>query len=83
MPRINQDPKNVTCPDFAGAVYATIRQVMANNGQIDNNLAIKQLTAAWNQAHEQEVEAWNLQAQANLKAQEAQTRLAEEDEERC
>jgi len=80
MPRINQDPTDVACPDFAGAAYAAIRQVMANNGQIDNGQAVEQLTAAWNQTHAQEINAWNQQVQVDLAEQEELTRLAEEEE---
>ena len=58
MLQIKQDPTNIACPDFAGATYATIRQIMTNNRQVDNNHAVGQLTAAWNLTHEQEVEAW-------------------------
>ena len=82
MPRINQDPTNVACPDFAGEAYAAIRQIMANNGQVNNNQAAEQLTAAWNQTHAQEVEAWLQQVQADLAEQEELTRLAEEEEDR-
>jgi len=83
MLRINQDPTNVPCPDFAGAGYATVRQVMSNNGHITNDQAVEQLTAAWNQMHVQDVNAWNQQIQANIAEQEELTRLAEEEEARC
>ena len=82
MPRINQDPTNVACPDFAGEAYAAIRQIIANNGQVENGQAAEQLTAAWNQTHAQEVEAWLQQVQADLAEQEELTRLAEEEEDR-
>ena len=55
---------------------------MANNGQVNNNQAAEQLTAAWNQTHAQEVEAWLQQVQADLAEQEELTRLAEEEEDR-
>jgi len=80
MPRIDQDPTNVPCPDFAGAVYTAIRQIMSNNGQINNEQAVQQLTTAWNQTHAQEVKAWNQQVQTDLEAQQEQIRLAQEDE---
>ena len=35
MPRIEQDPTNVACPDFAGVAYAAFRQIMVNNGQVN------------------------------------------------
>ncbi|KIK04366.1 hypothetical protein K443DRAFT_675981 [Laccaria amethystina LaAM-08-1] len=44
MPRIDQDPTNVPCPDFAGAAYDAVRQIMSNNGQINNEQAVEQLT---------------------------------------
>ena len=66
MSWIDQDPTNVPCPDFAGAAYTAIRQIMSNNRQINNNKAVKQLTTAWNQTHMQEVEAWNQQVQMDL-----------------
>ena len=82
MPRINQDPSNVACPDFAGEGYAAIRQIMAANGQVNNDQAAEQLTAAWNLTHTQEVETWHQQVQADLAEQEELTRLAEEEEDR-
>ena len=82
MPRIEQDPTNVACPDFAGAAYAAIRQIMTNNAQVDNNHAVEQLTAAWNLTHDQEVEAWRQQVQAESAEQEEFARLAEEEEDR-
>ena len=82
MPRIDQDPTNVPCPDFAGAAYAAVRQAMSANGQITNEQAAEQLTAAWNQTHAQDVENWNLQVQADIAEQEELTRLAEEEEAR-
>jgi len=56
---------------------------MSNNRQINNSQAIEQLTAAWNQTHAQEVDAWNQQVQVDLAEQEELTRLAEEEEGRC
>ena len=82
MPRIKQDPTNIACPDFAGAAYAAIRQIMANNGQVNNDHAVEQLTAAWNLTHEQEVEAWRQQVQVESAEQEELARLAEEEEDR-
>lgn len=82
MPRILQDPTNVPCPDFAGAAYAAVRQVLSNNGQVTNDQAIEQLTTAWNQTHEQEVEAWNQQVQTELEERQEQARLAAEAETR-
>jgi len=80
MLRIDQDPTNVPCLDFAGAAYTAVRQIMSNNGQINNEQAIEQLTTAWNQTHTQEVKAWNQQVQADLEVQQEQIRLAQEDE---
>ena len=82
MPGINQDPTNVPCPDFAGEAYAAIRQIMANNGQVNNNQAAEQLTMAWNQMHAQEVKTWLQQVQVDLAEQEELTKLAEEEEDR-
>ena len=56
---------------------------MANNGQVNNDQAAEQLTAAWNLKHTQEVEAWHQQVQADSAKQEELTRLAEEEEDRC
>ena len=83
MPRINQDPTNVPCPDFVGPAYTAVRQVMSNNGQVTNEQAAEQLTAAWNQTHAQDVNTWNQQVQADLAEQEELARLAEEEEARC
>ena len=83
MPQIEQDPTNVACPDFTGAAYATIRQIMTNNAQVDNNHAIEQLTAAWNLTHKQEVEAWRQQVQVESAEQEEFARLAKEEKDRC
>ena len=77
---IDQDPTNVPCPDFAGATYAAIRQVMLTNRQITNEQAVEHLTAVWNQTHAQDIKAWNLQVQADKVEQEEFTRLAEEEE---
>ena len=55
---------------------------MSNNGQVTNEQAAEQLTAAWNQTHVQDVDAWNQQVQADLAEQEELTRLAEEEESR-
>jgi hypothetical protein len=82
MPRINQDPTNVACPDFAGAAYADVRQIMSNNGQVNNEQAVQQLTTAWNLTHEQEIEAWRQQVQIDTVEQEELTRLAREEEDR-
>ena len=82
MPRIEQDPTNVACPDFAGVAYAAFRQIMVNNEQVNNDHAVEQLTAAWNLTHEQEVEAWRQQVQVQSAEQEELARLAEEEEER-
>lgn len=82
MPRILQDPTNVPCPDFAGAGYAAVRQVLSNNGQVTDDQAIQQLTTAWNQTHELEVEAWNQQVQTELEEHQEQARLAAEEETR-
>jgi len=76
MLQINQDPTNIACPDFAGASYAVIRQIMSNNGQVTNEQAIEQLTAAWNLMHTQEVEDWHQQVQADAAEKEELTRLA-------
>jgi len=58
---------------------------MTTGGHLTDEAATEQLMAAWNQMHAQEVEAWNLQAQANLAEQEEQQhteeqRLRAEDE---
>ena len=83
MPRIDQDPTNIPCPDFTGAAYTPVRQAMSNNGQINNNHAVEQLTAAWNQTHTQEVDTWIQQVQTDLAEQAELARLAEEEDVRC
>jgi len=83
MPQINQDPTDFVCPDFTGDTYAAIRQIMANNRQINDDQAAEQLTAAWNLTHTQEVEAWHQQVQVDSAQQEELARLAEEEEDRC
>ena len=83
MPQIDQDPTNVPCPDFAGAAYTAVRQIMSKNGKINNEQAVKQLMTAWNQTHTEKVKAWNQQVQADLEVQQEQIRLAQEDEMRC
>ena len=55
---------------------------MSNNSQINNDQAVKQLTAAWNQTHAQEVDAWNQQVQADLAEQAELAWLAEEEDAR-
>ena len=82
MPRIDQDPTNVPCPDFTGPAYTAVRQVMSNNGQITNEQAAEQLTAAWNEMHAQDVDTWNQQVQVDMAEQEELTRLVEEEEAR-
>ena len=67
---ITQDPTNVMCSEFAGTTYTTVRQAMMNRGQFPNEQAVQQLTAAWNQTHTQDVEAWSQQVQANMAEQE-------------
>jgi hypothetical protein len=71
------------CPDFTGVAYATIRQAMSNNGQVDNNQAAEQLTVAWNLTHIQEVDTWHQKVQADSAEQEELTRLAREEKDRC
>lgn len=82
MPRINRDPTDITCPDFAGAAYAAVRQIMTDNGQVNNEQAVQQLTAAWNITHEQELEAWRQRVQVDAAEQEEVARLAREEEDR-
>jgi len=53
---------------------------MSNNGQLNNDQAIKQLTAAWNQTHAQEIDTWNQQMQADLAEQGELARLAKVEE---
>jgi len=70
MPRITQDPTGLICPDFAGLTYATMRQAMTMGGHLNDAEATEWLAAAWNQTHTQEMEAWNLQVQADVAEQE-------------
>ena len=83
MLQIDQDPTNVPYPDFAGAAYATVRQVMSNNRQIKNDQAIEQLMTVWNQMHTQEVNTWNQKVQSDLAEQAELARLAEAEDSRC
>ena len=83
MPHITQDSTHVVCPDFAGVAYAAVRQAMSNGGQIPNEQAVQQLTAAWNQTHTQDAEAWNQQVQTNIAEQAEQQRLVEEEADTC
>ena len=55
---------------------------MSNNGQLDDEQAVQQLTVAWNLMHEQEVKAWCQQVQADAAEQEETTRLAQEEVDR-
>jgi len=55
---------------------------MSNNGQLDDEQAVQQLTTAWNLMHEQEVEAWHQQVQVDAAKQEETTRLAREEADR-
>ena len=82
MPRITQDPTGHACPDFASLTYAAVRLAMTTGGHLNDAAAAEQLATAWNQMHTQEVEAWDLQAQANMAEQEEQHILAEADEAR-
>ena len=82
MPRITQDPTSQVCPDFAGETYATVRLAMTTGGQITDADAAERLVMAWNQTHAREVEAWDLQVQADVAEQEEQQRLVQAEEER-
>ena len=82
MPRITQDPTSQVCPDFAGETYATVRLAMTTGGQITDADAAERLFMAWNQTHAREVEAWDLQVQADVAEQEEQQRLVQAEEER-
>ena len=81
MLRIDQDPTVQVCPNFAGATYAAVRQAMTVSRQISDPEAAQRLITAWNQTHNQEVEAWNLQVEADMAEQAEQQRqvLAEEE----
>jgi len=82
MPWITQDPTGLICPDYTGQTYAAVRLAMSTGGQLNDAGAVEQLIAAWNQAHTQELEAWNIQTQADVAEQEEQRTLAEAEEER-
>ena len=55
---------------------------MTTGGHLNDAAAAEQLATAWNQMHTQEVEAWDLQAQADVAEQEEQRMIAEADEAR-
>ena len=55
---------------------------MSKKGQITNEQAAEQLTAAWNKTHAQDINTWNQQVQADMAEQEELTRLMEEEEAR-
>ena len=82
MPRITQDPTGQVCPDFAGETYAAVRLAMTTGGQLTDADAAERLVTAWNQTHAREVEAWDLQVQADVAEQEEQQRQAQAEEER-
>lgn len=56
---------------------------MSNNRHITDKQVAEQLTAAWNQTHTQDIDAWNQQVQADLAEQKEITRVVEEEEARC
>ena len=55
---------------------------MTTGGQLTDADAAERLVTAWNQTHAREVEAWDLQVQADVAEQEEQQRQAQAEEER-
>lgn len=55
---------------------------MTAGGILSDADAAERLATAWTQMHTQEVDAWEVQAQADVAEQEEQRRLADADEER-
>ena len=55
---------------------------MTTGGQLTDADAAERLVTAWNQTHAREVEAWDLQVQADMAEQEEQQRQAQAEEER-
>ena len=82
MPHITQDPTGQVCPDFAGETYAAVHLVMMTGRQLTDTDAAERLVTAWNQTHACEVEAWDLQIQADMAEQEEQQRQAQAEDER-
>ena len=82
MLQITQDLTGHACPDFASPTYAAMRLAMTTGRHLNDAAAAEQLATAWNQMHTQEVEAWDLQAQADMAEQEEQHMIAEANEAR-
>ncbi|TFY64624.1 hypothetical protein EVJ58_g2509 [Rhodofomes roseus] len=85
-PRV-QDPSGEVCPDYLGPAYAVIRQRMAANGEMTEAEVAQALKEGWQTEHEQRLEGWQLQVQADLaeaeaergrQREEADAKLAEE-----
>lgn len=89
--RINYDPRQVRCPDFANATYALTRDAMVEAGNLpditSNELAIQKLQDDWNAVNATLVAQYLAQVQAdedlaNLRRQEEEEaqRLKEEEQ---
>ncbi|TFY58125.1 hypothetical protein EVJ58_g6607 [Rhodofomes roseus] len=85
-PRV-QDPSGEVCPDYLGPAYAAIRQRMAANGGMTEAEVAQALKEGWQTEHEQRLEGWQLQVQADFaeaeaergrQREEADAKLAEE-----
>ena len=78
--RLTQNPHLEIIPDHtAGPHYDAIRTILTNTG-ITNEQAIETLNTSWTLAHEECIQAWNLQAIEDEALLQEEQRLAQEQE---
>lgn len=76
------DPAFEVRPDFASNAYRMVREAVMAAHNIDVDEAIDRITAAWQLEHDQRVEAWNLEQEANTReAERIQLEQRQRDEE--
>ena len=78
------DPALEVRPDFASNAYRMVREALMANFNEDVDEAIHRLTIAWNDEHEQHIEAWNVEREAEALEAERNNleRIEREDEQR-
>ncbi|KAN0080249.1 hypothetical protein V8E55_009815 [Tylopilus felleus] len=76
------DPVFEVRPDFASNAYRMVQEAVMAAHNIDVDEAINCITAAWQLEHNQRVEAWNLEQEANAReAERIQLEQRQRDEE--
>jgi hypothetical protein len=77
------DPALEVRPDFASNAYRMVREALMASYDEDIEQAIHRLNTAWNDEHDQRVDAWNLECKAEAQEDEHQRlehREAEEEQ---